>query len=131
MGRTINVTIKGLPQFRRAMLRYPAISKPLINQAIKKSIGSIEDKSKPKTPVDTGALKASYRQKFSNMRGELQPGAVLPSSKYAFYVHDGTTKMSARPFLKEGVEGAQTQINKNFEKALKSTISKIATSTRI
>lgn len=126
MGLTINVKIKGLDQLRTAFHKYPTISKPFINKAIKKAIRAIEIEAKPITPIDTGELRKSYKKTFRDFYGALQPGGIGVAKKYAFYVHEGTYKMGARPYLLAGIKSANKDVEKEFRWALNSALDKIA-----
>lgn len=116
----INVTIKNLPQIRAAFSKAPIKMATELNTAIKKSIFTIERVSKINTPVLTGRLRASHESRFSNLRGELEPTA-----NYAIWVHDGTRRMRARPFLLNAVQTVDEQVNDFFTKAVQNTLDDI------
>lgn len=106
--------IKGLDKFKRVLSQSPQIAAPIFGEAIKKSMIEIQRQSVPLTPVDTGRLRGSYRIEFKPA-----VGAVIPDTEYAVYVHEGTWKMNARPFLAKGLKAAKSQIKKYFEEAIK------------
>lgn len=118
---TINVTIKNLPQIRAAFSQSPIKMASELNTAIKKSIFTIKRQSKINTPVLTGRLRASHESRFSNLKGELEPTA-----NYAIWVHDGTRRMRARPFLLNAVQTVDEQVNDFFTKAVQNTLDDIA-----
>lgn len=48
-------------------------------------------------PRDTGNLADTHVTKVSRYKGVIEPGHL--SKKYAYYVHEGTRRMEARPWL--------------------------------
>lgn len=69
--------------------------------------------AKQVTPVDTGRLRASIGTGFLIASGIGRGGVarVAPHTDYAGFVHEGTRKMRARPFMKWGVEFAQAKFS--------------------
>jgi hypothetical protein len=55
------------------------------------------DEAKRRSPVDTGALRASIR---------IDEDAVVADADHAIYVHEGTIFMEANPFLEEAARQA-------------------------
>lgn len=116
----INVTIKNLPEIRRAFSQSPKLTVKYVNRAIEKSLLSIERDSKINTPVRTGYLRASHRTLFGNLRGELEPKAA-----YAIYVHEGTRYMRARPFLLNAVNSNESLVEREFKQAVQTVLDDI------
>lgn len=117
----INVEIKNLDKVKAALNQYPTIAAKHFDRAIKSSIFKIEREAKGQTPVDTGRLRNSYTSIFSPLKGILEPTA-----DYAFWVHEGTRRMTGRPFLQGGIEAADSTINQAFDKALTDTLNEVA-----
>ena len=66
----------------------------IVQRELKSTASNIEKGAKNITPVDTGRLRASIT---ADVRGlEANIGTDV---EYARFVHDGTYKMEARPFL--------------------------------
>lgn len=65
----------------------------------------IERAAKPVTPVDTGRLRASIMTDIGNLTA-----TISPHTNYAFFVHEGTRFMKARPFMKIGLERAKMKL---------------------
>ena len=60
-----------------------------------------------RTPVDTGGLRGSESMTVDGNTLTLRAGASLPDAR-ALYVHEGTVRMPARPYMRDAVEqGAQ------------------------
>lgn len=73
-----------------------------LEQAVAESLEDLLGKVMPETPVDTGTLKASEHVDGPQRKGFVVEGRVTTggeSSDYAIYVHEGTSKMDARPFI--------------------------------
>lgn len=72
----------------------------IVERELTDSANNIEKQAKNITPVDTGRLRASIK---ADVRGlEANIGTDV---EYARFVHDGTYKMEARPFLYEAADG--------------------------
>jgi len=117
----VNVTIKNLPQIRAAFMLSPKLMAKELEVAIAKSIFSIQADSMRNAPVDTGRLRASHQARFTPLKGELEP-----MTNYAFFVHDGTKFMPARPFLADAVDTNENKVNDYFTKAVDNVFSKIS-----
>lgn len=72
----------------------------IVERELTDSASDIEKQAKNITPVDTGRLRASIK---ADVRGlEANIGTDV---EYARFVHDGTYKMEARPFLFSAADG--------------------------
>jgi HK97 gp10 family phage protein len=67
--------------------------------------------SQADTPVDSGALKNSGGLEQS---GKLE-WTIRYTMHYAGYVHEGTASMTARPFLRNAVEGVIPSMTAAFQ----------------
>jgi hypothetical protein len=106
-----------------AFLVSPAVMTKNLNLAIRRVTLNISRDSKKFTPVKTGFLKASHETRFTNLKGVLEPTA-----KYAYWVHEGTGFMKARPFLADAVEVNEGFTDAEFEKAVEDTLETLARS---
>jgi hypothetical protein len=96
-----------------------------IDSAIRGSIYETQRESQLRTPVDTGRLRQSYETAFTPLKGVLEP-----KTDYAYWVHEGTRRMRARPFLAQGLEESDPQIQAYFEKAVENGLSEIANNSK-
>lgn len=119
----VNITIKNLPEIRRAFSKAPQLTVKYVNRAIARSLLKIERDSKLNTPVDTGYLRASHTTRLSSLRGEIEPVA-----QYAIYVHEGTRFMRSRPFLLDAVNENERYVQDEFEKAVQNVLDDIGRS---
>ena len=129
----IKVSIPKLGALQKALKQWPELSAREIDNAIKKSIAKITEKTIPITPIDTGRLRGSIKEgtSFTPFRGKIQPTA-----HYASKIHDGTVKYplsrkpknpsTVRQFLKVGVEKSMGDIKNFFIKALENITNKTA-----
>lgn len=74
---------------------------------------TVERYAKQVTPVDTGRLRASISTGFLIASGISGGGTarVAPHTDYAGFVHEGTRKMKARPFMRWGVDFAEKKFS--------------------
>lgn len=117
----IKVEIPNLDKVKSALNNYPEIAARRVQEAIVKSIASIHESTIPVTPVRTGRLRASFETRFGPLWGSL-----YPTVDYAIYVHEGTRRMFARPFLRWGIDKAYSQVENYFETALRETLDEVA-----
>jgi len=116
----INIQIKGLDSLQAGFKKSPRLLNRQLNTAIKKSILEIDRNLSVSwksggygIPVDTGALRSTRVQKFGDLRGE-----VGTSREYGIFVHQGTSRMRARPYLEKSAEKAMPKIDKHFSNAI-------------
>lgn len=118
---SVNITIKNLPQIKRAFGMAPSLMRRNMRTAIDQSLKIIEFASRNRTPVDTGRLRSSHRSRLtSDFSGE-----VGTHVNYDIFVHEGTRYMKARPFLMNAVQANQHNVDKAFEMAVQKTLDEI------
>lgn len=116
----VQIHITNLGAIKRAFGQAPHIVGPHLNRAINKAIISIGRRSRQLTPVDTGRLRASHREVFRPMYGE-----VGTHVNYDMFVHEGTRFMRARPYLRNAVEQVEPAIQSYFKDELQQALDKI------
>ena len=123
------VKIIGAESFRRAIARNPIFvtkaSKIFLVKAMalyKKEIRSmpwaVGTKSGGGVPIDTGNLRDTHRTVFKGLSAK-----IYPTATYSNYVHGGTNKMDARPWL-DHAKNAQDSNVKILESKLIDSINK-------
>lgn len=78
-----------------------------LEPAVAEGLEDLTGKSMEETPVDTGTLRASEHVEGPTRSGMTIEGRVTTggeASDYAIYVHGGTYKMAARPFLSTALQ---------------------------
>ena len=108
-------------------------------KAVEGSVNAISGRYDIKPAVDTGRLRASISfitptekggsgqpkpanaQAGDDLTGTAEQNTVVVGSnvEYAEYVHNGTSKMAARPFLREGIDKTKNQMQEQAEKIFK------------
>lgn len=99
-GVTIRIKSNRFPQASAAMAKAVSIGLETGGRAV------LADAQR-RTPVDTGGLRGSETMRVEGKTLTITAGAGLPDAR-ALYVHEGTVRMQARPYMREAVEqGAQ------------------------
>ena len=97
----INITAR--PTFEKLGSAFKDIK---LGMAIQKGIETLayatERYSKIIAPKDTGTMARSIDVRTGRLKAQIGPRSV----DYAIYVHEGTYKMGARPFMEWGYTGA-------------------------
>lgn len=117
---SITVVITNLSAIRSAFRAAPFLMTRQMNLAIRKTVISIGRKSRKNTPVDTGRLRASTYENFSNLRGE-----VGTNTNYDYFVHEGTRFTKARPYLARAIEQSRPEIDEFFTDALNTVLHEV------
>lgn len=117
---TVTIQIKNLKQIQHAFGLAPRLMRQNFNKAIGLSLIKIERDSKLRTPVDTGRLRASHRTVLRDLYGE-----VGTHTEYDTFVHEGTRRMRARPYLRNAVETNETFVTQTFAKAAQDVLDDI------
>ncbi|KKN17874.1 hypothetical protein LCGC14_0961330 [marine sediment metagenome] len=120
----ITFEIKGIRSLAKNLRQYPRESAKEIQGALLKSIFVVERKSKKKTPVDTGRLRAGYRHSFGLLKARL----YNPVS-YAFKQHEGVNfrhTVGEAKFMEKALRESIGMISGFFEQALEDVLRKVA-----
>jgi len=120
----IKIEVKNLQEIRRAFQQFPEKIIPELKTAVIKSALMVEREAKILAPVDTGRLRSSINTSYGI--GTLGIGArVATDVEYAIYVHEGTRRMRARPFMAQAVSASESMIQDFFNRAVEVAVSKI------
>ena len=71
----------------------------IVERELASTAKDIEKSAKRNAPVDTGTLRDSIKSEAKGLEAN-----IGSDCRYAGYVHDGTYKMAARPFLDSAAE---------------------------
>lgn len=85
----------------------------IANRIIHKGAMDILAHSQREVPVDTGNLKNSGHVDTGNLTATIAYGA-----EYAVYVHEGTRRMAARPFLRSAFDSVAPEIERALRKVV-------------
>lgn len=117
----VNIEIKNAQQIKNAFRMSPYLMTKNLSKAIKRVSYKVQGQSQKITPVQTGFLRRSHRTSFD---GPLR-ATIEPTANYAYFVHEGTKFMKARPFLADAVEITQGFTDTEFEQAVQDTLDSI------
>lgn len=120
MSVTVSVKIKNINKIRAAFLIAPSNMKKNLAKAIAVSSYKVGRDSKINTPVDTGRLRAS-----TTIRVTPISGTISTNTNYDIFVHEGTRRMTARPYLRNALESNENFIDQQFKKAVSDTLNTI------
>jgi len=113
----ISIKVKNIDEVKKFLKSRPDETKKELGKVVKKTALLIKTEAKRKVPVDTGLLKTSIQAKTNNLESE-----VSANTRYAIYVHEGTRRMSGRPFMTNAVKKLIPKIKRLFEDAIKKVI---------
>ena len=117
----ISIRIENIKEIERFLETRPVRMREELNRAVKKSVLSVERQTKINSPVDTGLMRTSVNSR--TYRSEIA-GEVIAGVRYAIYVHEGTYKMRARPFMARAVKTMRSNIQRFFKEAIKRALEK-------
>ena len=113
-------TVTGGEELALALRRYSERERVNAGAALYVEANAIKNESMARTPVDTGALRASHRVTFPEYSGQditVKIGVGGPAAGYAIYVHEDLTaahKVGRAKFLEsallEGLRGLAERI---------------------
>lgn len=102
----IQVNVKFDPSLEELGKRFNNVNiKGVVQNAIEEFAFLTERESKLVTPVDTGRLRSSIITDIGNLQARIAPHVY-----YATYVHEGTSRMKARPFMSIGLSRAEMRL---------------------
>jgi len=123
--KDIRVTIQSKDKIVEAFRRFPDIVAPHLRDASMKSAFLIEGAAKKLSPVDTGRMRASIATSLG-IADKGITSIVQTNVKYAIFVHDGTKRVKARPFMKQGAEQSTGRIGKIYDGEITKAMQKVA-----
>lgn len=121
----IKVEIKNLEKITGAFSKYPEKVAPYLRNAAMESAFAVERRAKILSPVDTGRMRASIATSLGIATRGLS-SVVSTNVNYAIFVHEGTRRMRARPFMRQGAEAATENIQTIYEKQITLALKDIA-----
>ena len=116
----IQIKIVNLPQIKAAFGASKLLMTKELNKAIQLSVFQISRQSRINTPVDTGRLRSSTYERFTNLQGE-----VGTMTSYDIFIHEGTRFIRGRPYLRKAVESNQGNVTGYFETAVQNVLDKV------
>lgn len=90
----------------------------LAEQAFRAGVIQMRDLAVQNCPVDTGALRSSVAS-FPIDTGEEGKYQLGSNMEYAVYVHDGTSKEPAQPFIQYSIDQLEDAVARMVMEAIK------------
>lgn len=113
----VKVEIRGGKELAKKFRNMGRQTQDRVDQILLKAGFMIERDAKNNTPVDTGRLRSSVSTRLvAANRKSVEVGTNV---KYARFVHDGTSKVPARPFLTSAMEKNKIKILRLFKDVIK------------
>ena len=127
----ISIELKGEEELKKAILRNPRVVKREVGNYLVRAMAKLTSGIKQRpwqvggsgggTPVDTGRLLQSHKKLFKPLSAILKP-----DTKYDKYVHEGTKRMKARPWLDWVAQDKKKDIEKLQDKLLSNIVKDLA-----
>jgi HK97 gp10 family phage protein len=108
-------TIKNLDKFNKAMLKSPKLAEKHLGKGLLEALFIVQGQARQLSPIDTGRLRSSIGVGAGKARVQKNTGYVGTNVEYSVYVHEGTSRMRGRPFLKNALTKTQAKIKKVLE----------------
>jgi hypothetical protein len=110
-----NLQLDGLDSFKKAILASPEFTKEAVGRFLtqsKAALNRILIRNPWKVGDDGGGVPVASRHMIETMIREVHAWDLLiqPIASYTRYVHEGTRKMGARPFLDYAMEQTDREI---------------------
>jgi len=123
---SFKIDIKELDEAIDLLAKYPETTDENIVKVFDRLLPEIAARSKHNAPVDTGRLRTGIHWRIEKTPGNVK-GIIEDPVKYAPYVHEGTRRMKARPFVRNailnwGVQQTKRELEKNFLKTKRGLI---------
>jgi HK97 gp10 family phage protein len=107
MQRRQTVTIRGMDEVLARLRALDPQMQAAARDGLEAGADLMEAKIRKAAPVKSGALKASIRRGSVTGAGSRLRVEVKTDVRYASFVELGTSKMSARPFMRPGFKAAK------------------------
>lgn len=89
-----------------------------LERAMKKAVLIVEAEAKRNTPVDTGRLRGSITNEVREIARQVIEGRIGTNVDYARFIELGTSKMSAKPYLRPALRNKFSEVVSIIQGAL-------------
>ncbi len=113
----IRLDDRSIDELKKWLKERPEKTIKELNDAVRKSIISVEGQAKRNAPVDTGRLRASINREERYLEGEVYTGV-----RYAIFQEYGTKYFKGRYYMTNAVKMLKAKIITFFEKAIENII---------
>ncbi len=115
MSIEVKINIANLPEFKEALRGVEGNINRGVGEALQEVVALVLNRAQHAAPVDTGRLRADIRTRVHEK--ELQ-GEIYNEVEYAVYVHEGTSRMAGRPYLRDAITANANAIKERINKRL-------------
>jgi len=115
----MEIKIEGQEQLAAKFKKISKTASNEVEQALINSALMVERDAKIKVPVDTGRLRQSITHQDENFGSQNPAVKVGTNVDYAPHIEYGTSKQSAKPFLRPAFEENKQKILKEIAKAMR------------
>ena len=113
----LNVKIENEKEVMEELKKYPELINKNLIDYIKLALMGIQRNAKMIAPVDTGRLRADIRTDLRIQSNQIK-GVIFNDVYYALFVHEGTSRMRARPYFKQAVENGAIELERVLKRDL-------------
>lgn len=133
MQQAIELKIDNLQELIASFRNYKYISYPLFANAINATLAEVQ-----KSAVDpifqfitprarrTGFLSLSFAYGLNIARSDNLEGSIGPTARYAIFVHEGTSRIRANPFMDRIARQVTPKADEYFQETADKIVDKIA-----
>lgn len=111
MSASIKVEFPNIEEIQAKFAGAPEAMERAVHRAVSKVAFHLEGQSKILSPVDTGRLRASIYTLIDSTQA-----FVSTNVNYAMYVHEGTSRMTGQPFMREALRNSENTIKDIVER---------------
>jgi len=112
----INITVKGLDESIKMAQAFPEACGSIMGSTLMAGGRFLMDAATRDVPVRTGFLRSTlYVTTYPGGVAGIEAGATAP---YAGFVHDGTSRMRARPFIGRNLPATAAEVERRFDAAI-------------
>jgi len=117
MADDMVIVLEGLDELQKALERFPKTWSDTAHKSLGPGLALFvtELHQTPPTPFKTGRLRSSIGSEIVHGAGSEIIGKVGTNVEYASYLEYGTSRMSARPYMKPTLEKLKDRAVKLFE----------------
>ena len=116
IGRRQSVTIKGLPDLEKKLIKMPLVVRAASGRAVKDETHETRDDAKRGAPFKTGTLRESIQAEYDE---KLIRGRVAATARYAGFVEHGTEDTPEQPFMLPAAEVSRRRFPKRVRAEVK------------
>ena len=120
-GVTFKINDSSLKRAFSDIAKFDKKTRAKIGAQVEKSIYQIHGDAFKSSPVDTRFMRNNLFVSTEKQNGNVVSGKIDPKARYTIYVHEGTSRMTGRPFLRNAFNRYKKDFVKSIEQIIKKT----------